>query len=379
MDNRPNVAILGGGHAAFAHAADLSLRGFTVSLFELPEMAENLARVRELGGIESQPHPSTGLEGGFGRIDRVTSNARHAIAGADVIFLVVPAFAQKAFARAIATHLSPEQIVVLSPGSFGGATLFAQALQQGGCTALPRLCEAQSMIYACRKTGPASVMISGYKEGLRVAVFPARLTDEVIPVLQRVFPSMEPAENILWTWLSNPNPVGHPPITILNAGWVENTGGDFLFYLQGATPSVQKVVDALDRERVSVGEAFGLALIPNHLLTELWYGHQARRLGSGKTAQELVYAAIKSETQLDSRYLTEDLPYGLVPWEDMGRLVGIETPICSSLIDLGDTLLESDFRQTGLTLTRIGLGDMNGTQLHRYVTEGDGAIGADIA
>ncbi len=370
MNNNKKIAILGGGNAAFAHAADLSLQGHEVRLFELPDWADAIAEVKRQGGIEAEPVQGVGLQGGFASIHTVTSDPALAIDNADVIFVVVPAFAQASFAEAIAPHVRPEQIVILSPGSFGGAVTFARTLQENGCAELPRLCEAQSMVYACRKTGPAAVMISGVKEHLRVAVFPAKLTGEVMPILQSIYPTLETADNVLWTWLSNPNPIAHPPITILNTGWLEHTGGDFLFYLEGMTPAVTRVVDALDDERIAVGAAFGLELQAHADLTELWYGHQAVRLQTDKSARELAYAAIKCEPKLDSRYLTEDLPFGLVPWENMAKMAGLETPICTAMINLGNTLLGRDFRAEGLTLERIGLGEMSITELQDMAEQG---------
>jgi len=373
MDTTIKIAILGGGNAGFAHAADLSIKGFEVSLFEVPEMAETIAKVKKRGGIELEPDPSTGLKGGFGRLHQVTSDAGAALDGADVAFVVVPAFAHKAFAKAIAPHVREEQIVVLSPGNFGGAIMFAQALEQYQCQTLPLLCEAQSMLYACRKGGPASVKIFGIKEGLRFAVFPSKYTDKVIPTLQKAFPKIEAAPNILWTWLSNPNAIGHPPVMILNAGRIENTGGDFLFYVEGITPAVNRILQDLDNERLALGTELGLELTPHGDMAKLWYGHQGYE---GSTypdkARNPVYASIKSETELDSRYLTEDVPYGLVPLEDLGKLVGVDMPICTSLIELSNSLLGVDFRQTGRTLKNIGLEGMSVSQLKRLVEEGQG-------
>ncbi len=70
--------------------------------------------------------------------------------------------------------------------------------------------------------------------------------------------------------------------------------------------------------------------------------------------------------------MTEDIPFGLVPIEDMGKLVGIEMPICSSLITLANSLLGRDFRAEGQTLANIGLGDMTVPQLKQLVEEGNG-------
>ncbi len=373
MGKHLNITIMGAGHAGFAHAADLSLKGFEVRLFEVPEMADTVAEIKDRGGIFSQPDPSTGLPEGFAEIHTITTDAQKALIGADVIFVVVPAFAQGAFAKWMAPHVRPQQIVVLSPGNFGGAVTFAQELNKYDCQSLPVLCEAQSMIYACRKSSADTIKIFGYKHGLGVAVFPAKHTQDVIPTLQKVFPTIIGAPNILWTWLSNPNAIGHPPVTILNAGWIEQTGGDFLFYVQGMSPSVVRAMDALDDERMALGKALGLDLTPHNQMAKIWYGHQGYE---GSTypdkARNPVYSSIKAEKLLDSRYLTEDIPFGLVPIEDMGKLVGIEMPICSSLITLANSLLGRDFRAEGQTLANIGLGDMTVPQLKQLVEEGNG-------
>lgn len=371
MKDELKIAVLGGGHAGFAHAADLSLKGFEVRLFEVPDMAQTIAAAQKQGGIVSQPDPSTGLPAGFARVHLITTDAKAALAGADVIFLVVPAFAQGAFARLIAPHVTAEQIVVLSPANFGGAVTFAAALREAGCTTLPVLCEAQSMIYACRKDGDETIRIFGYKHGLQVAVFPACQTASVMPTLKRIVPTLEQAPNILVTWLSNPNAIGHPPVTVLNAGWIEQTQGGFLFYVQGMSPAVVRVMEALDAERMALGKALQLNLMPHGQMAKTWYGHQGYQ-GSTYPDKERnpVYASIKAESELNSRYLTEDVPFGLVPLEDMGRLAGVDMPVCSSLINLANSLLDRDFRATGQTLANIGLGDLSIPELKQLVEEG---------
>ncbi|MCP4168887.1 MAG: NAD(P)-binding domain-containing protein [Chloroflexi bacterium] len=372
MSTDIRIAVLGGGHAAFAHAADLSLKGFEVRLFEVPEMAETIAAVKDRGGIDSEPAASTGLSHGFARIHLVTSDAEAALEGADILFIVVPAFAHEAFARRIAPFVKENQIVVLSPGNFGGSYLFSQWLVAEGCETLPLICEAQSMIYACRKSSDTAIKIFGIKEGLRVAVLPAKKTAGVISTLRQVFPTLEAAPNVLWTWLSNPNAIMHPTVTILNAGRLENTGGDFLFYVEGITPSVEKVIETLDNERLALGRPFGLELMSHADMIRTWYGHQGYQ---GQTFPDKdrnpIYYAIKTDPVLEGRYLTEDVPYGLVPWEDMGRLVGLNMPICTSLINLANGLLDRDFRESGQTLGRIGLGDLSIEALVRLVEEGE--------
>ena len=58
--------------------------------------------------------------------------------------------------------------------------------------------------------------------------------------------------------MNNMGAIFHPALTILNAGRIESTHGDFEFYIDGVTPSVATVLDALDRERVTVASSLGI-------------------------------------------------------------------------------------------------------------------------
>ena len=165
----------------------------------------------------------------------------------------------------------------------------------------------------------------GIKESLRVASFPSAKIDSAISSLRLIYPTLQPAPNVLWTGLSNPNPILHPAITILNSGMIENTRGNFLFYTEGLTRAVSLVVEALDRERLALGAKFGLELIPHDKMTSLFYGHQGYTGSTyGDIAKNPAYLEIGTEQQLNSRYLCEDIPFELVPWEALGQLVGLD-------------------------------------------------------
>ncbi len=158
---------------------------------------------------------------------------------------------------------------------------------------------------------------------------------------------------------------------ILNSGWTETTGGDFLFYVEGMSPAVVQVTEDLDQERLALGKALGLDLMPHSEMGKTWYGHQGFQGGQYPDKERNpVYYAIKAESSLDSRYLTEDIPFGLVPLEDFGKLVGLEMPVCTSLINLANSLLGRDFRKEGMTLASIGLGDMSVDDLKQLAEEG---------
>jgi len=365
------VAVFGGGNGAFATAADLALRGFKVNLFEVPQLADNIAGAKEAGGIELENRGVPGLPSGFGKLGVVSSNPEAAVADVDVILVVVPAYGQKQFAELSAPYLRPDQIVVLTPGNFGGALEFARTLRQVGATHLPVLVEMECMIYSGFKENPYKVWVSGFKEGLKIAALPGKDGPRALSKLKKLYPKLELAPNVLETGLRNVNTVVHAPILVPNAGRVENTNGDFLFYYQGCTPAVGKVVEGVDRERLAIGRALGLSLTPMRDVLIGWYGFQGAQ---GETLTEVLatnpaYEWDTAPQNLRHRFLLEDIPYGMVPVEALGRLTAVPTPLTTSIISLACAMLEVDLRAKARTLDDLGLGDLSLDEILDIVNE----------
>ena len=57
----------------------------------------------------------------------------------------------------------------------------------------------------------------------------------------------------------------------------------------------------------------------------------------------------------NSRYITEDVPQGLVLLESLGGLLNVKTTVCSALIDIASACLNTDFRKNGRTVERLGI------------------------
>ena len=85
------IAILGAGNGGCAAAADLSMHGHSVALYELPEFADSLVPIKERGGIEI-------IDEGFAELDTITTDIAEAMSGASYVFNPVPAFAHQVFA-----------------------------------------------------------------------------------------------------------------------------------------------------------------------------------------------------------------------------------------------------------------------------------------
>jgi opine dehydrogenase len=372
MTKKLSIVVLGGGNGAFITAADLKLKGHRVVICELPFLEKNIAGILQTRMIELQIVGKPGPQPGMARLDLVTTNMKEALSGAEVVLMVMPAFAQKAFAESCAPFLQDGQIVVLTPGNFGGAIEFAKIFEQKGKKQKITIVEMECMIYSGFKSTPTVAWVSGYKKGLRVAAFPGRETEWVMKKLLQVYPDLRPARNVLETGLRNINTVVHAPIVIHNAGWIEKTKGKFLFYWDGCTPGVARSAEAVDRERIAVGRAFGLELTPMLEVSLEWYGHEGAK---GNNLYEVLstnpaYVKDDAPPTLHHRFLLEDIPYGMAPVESLGKLTGVPTPVTSAIVTLAAELTQIDFRSQARDLKALGLEGMGVEELKRWVDQG---------
>jgi len=366
-------SILGGGNGGFATSAYLSLNGFETSLFELPEFEENITKIKKLGGIKISADESTGLPGGFAKLNKITTNIKEAVEDADFIMIVAPSFAHRRFAEVCAPHLKEGQVIVLTPGNPGGALKFAKMLKEIGVNKNVILAETANLAFACRKSDHSTVSVTGYKKNLQFATFPSNYTVKILGRIKKAFPDLIPAKNVLETGLSNCNFILHPPLTILNSGWIELTKGNFLFYVEGATPSIAKVIESVDKERLAVGKALGLDLMPIKELLLKWYAHQGAQ---GATLYEVLtrnpaYRNIKAPSNLQVRYIFEDVPYGLVPLASIGDYLEVSTTYSKSFVNLSSSLSGVNYWREGITFEKMNLEGLNVDEIDRFLEKGD--------
>jgi len=362
------IAVLGAGHGGCAAAGDLGKRGFSVRLHARNE--ERLAPLRRQGGIRI-----SGVYKGLVPIARMTTNLVEAVEGADLVMLVVPSVAHGHYARGLARILAPGQPVFLNPGHTGGGLNFVHELREAGTTARIETCETVTLTYICRLIGEGHVHLYSYTKNLAFAAFPGDAQARLYTLLKPVFPEIREASSVLETALTNINAVFHPPGMLMNAGWIEHTQGDFLFYREGITDSVGRTTEVVDRERLAVARAFGVPAVSfldafhrAGLTTEA-----ARASGSIARAcrESEPNRAIKSPPSLRHRYILEDVGYGVVPISELGALAGVKTPVIDALITIASAAIGEDLRASGLSLERMGLAGLSPTGLKRYIETGE--------
>lgn len=349
MKHSERITVIGAGHGGKAMAAHLAIMGAEVTLYN--RTWKNIELIHERGGVQLN-----GVAGsyGFGEFVFVTSSIREAVKASKIIMVVVPAFAHASLAKNMSEYLEDGQIIVLNPGRTFGAIEFRKVLSENGCQADVIVAETQTFIYASRSVGPTEAYIHRVKDAVLLAAFPAEGTPKVLEAINPYYPQFVDGKTVLHTGLDNIGAVFHPTITLFNSGWIEATAGNFQFYIDGVTPSVAKVVEAIDRERVRIGTSLGIELRSAREWLKMAYDADGEDLFEAIQNQE-GYRGINAPLTLNHRYINEDIPMSLVPMASLGHQLGIKVRGMESIIRLACIIRKKDYWKTGRTVQSLGL------------------------
>jgi len=343
-----NDAVLGAGGGGAAAAVEIGQKGVGVRLWNRSEAT--LRPFREHGGIRYR-----GVFGdGTYKPELITADLQAAIAGADGILVCLPTFAHAGVAEALAALGASRQPILLNPGHTGGVLAFREVFRRASVAA-PPVAELSTLTYVARKSAPDTVHVTGAAKRVWAAALPG--DDGALSLAGELYAAARPARDVLASGLCNVNMVLHPPGTVLGASWVEASGGDFTFYVQGLTDGVGRVMEILDEERRAVGAAF------DHELPALFDEMQAigtiepeadpapglaAAIRNGKAN-----ARIRAPDTLSHRYYREDFHYGIKPFLVLAAIAGVQTPVASALMVLARTL--TGMATEGRSAARMGI------------------------
>ena len=353
------VAVLGAGNGGLASAFDFAQNGHEASLYAPPEFEHNLAPIVEAGGITA-----TGDLEGFAPIRYAGTDAAEAMDGAELVVLVGPAYGTEPLAALAAPHLAEGMAVLVCPGSCAGAIAFKRAAGLELEDDRILVGETSTLPYAVRISGPAAVNVFlKLTTGVYLAALPRAGTDRLLDLVKDVWPAVEKADSVFQTTLQNGNPVIHPAVTLLNAGLLERTGGGFLFYEEGVTESVGRLIEAVDNERLAIAHALGVTIFSEPALG-VRQGYMTEENYSTGYSQAPGFLGISAQPQLDHRYLTEDVGYSLTFLTDLAARLGVATPVMDGVITIASVVLARDFRaEAKRTVSSLGLDGLTPEQL----------------
>lgn len=371
------VAVLGGGNGGHAVAANLSLAGFKVNFFELPQFAESFEKVLRTKEIQIQGISVDGVA----KLNLATTDIQRAIKDVEVIFVITPAFGHKAMAEICTPFIQDGQIIVLMPGS-GGSLEFVNVIKRKKMKREITFSETCTLPYGARLKGPGHVSVLINAVILPTGVFPSKRTGEVIPKLKQFYPAIIPAKDVLEAAINNPNPIVHPVATLLSATRIEHSKGEFYLYAEGMTPAVARTYESLNQERLSICRVMGYRLhhwdsleFSDYNLGETEEECRYRILNTSMDAafgKDGIYAGIKMKgpEHLKDRYVTEDVPYGMVLLSTLGDLLGVSTPTHDAVIQLASVINRTDYWKIGRGMKQLGLSKFDKKGLKRFLLEG---------
>jgi opine dehydrogenase len=314
------IAIIGAGIGGVYLVAELGIAGFKLRLHDVDD--SKLSEIRARGGVDVE-----GEGGGFAAVECATSDLGSAVDSADVIIIVTGGNTQAVVARSLAPLLRDGQAILLIQGNTGGSLIVRRALDEAGCRTKVDVAEMDNYPYSCWRLSPTRIRpIINKKRWLQIATFPGNRVSAVFPRLSPLFPKAVAAPNVLYTGFTNANAMLHVANCVGNAGRIES-GTSYKFYAEGVTPAVARLYEAINAERVAVAAALGASVPTLADWLERVYGvHEATLV---ETCQRLTYnsdgpyQATGTPKSLDHKFITEDVPTGLIPMSALGAAAGV--------------------------------------------------------
>ena len=336
------IAVLGGGHGAYAAAADLTEQGHEVRHWRRnsAELSPVIKLLDEKGSRDVRIRSEKRIEDAVGEVE--------------LILLPGPATAQMDIARAMAPHVKDGQVVFLPPGTFGSYAM-AQVVK-------PKLlwAETGTLPWLARKRGPSEVAITIRAVRLPTGVYPVKEENKAIAVIRKAFPAVHPCGNALSGALMNAGPIIHPPLILMNAGPLE-ASNNYDIHSEGTQPAVRAVADRLDAERIALREALGFGAphypLKDHYTSDRWmYGDAHKKLVESGDWREPVPLR-------EHRYMTEDVVFGLAFLVSVARWARIPAPLAEGLLAIASAILGKDLSRGERTLQALGLASLSKDEL----------------
>lgn len=353
------IGIIGAGAIAFGSAAVLTQNGHEPVLW-----SPSGRRTAELA--KGQPLTSEGIvEGSF--TPGIANTCAEAVAGADVVLLAMPTNGHRAAMDAMAPHLTADQVVVINSHSSFGALYLAKLLAERGLS-VPIVAWSTTVLRA-RQRSLTSVKIATLRGKVDIATLPVSESERGLATCVAMFGDrFVQRADILAIALSNVNPQSHMALALSNFTRMER--GEDWGQTENMTDAVGRLLEAIDAERLAIAEKLGRKVRTMREHYSLTYGVPDAPIG--ETARLLVTRTERTAgpTTIDTRYVLEDVPFGLQQNLILGRMLGTDVRLHEAGMAIFSALYGRDLRAENDLLPEIGLQEMSVERLNALVENG---------
>lgn len=374
------ITVIGARSLGHVAAADLSLRGYKVNLYEEPRFKDLLETIRWHGGIDLLSERYYSIHGkptihfeklGHAKVHRLTTNIEKAVRNSRVIIVGVHAHRHEKIAKLLAPHVKDGQTIVISAGN-AGSLIFSKTFREMGVEEKVLLSETCPSVYngrfgpeygigeaQCATATPVLVNPENPKaRTTAISAFPAKDTDQVMENLKDLF-KLAKGTNVLQVALSNGNLFVHVALCVMSASWIDHSEGIFRLNLQARTPSTMRVVKAVREERDAIFKAMGW--------TPLELTHMGGTPSKAPSPVKLHFGPTSWDKH---RYIDEDARIGDTFLASLGDMIGVPTPTIKSLVHLASLVNQTNYFKTGRTVEKAGVAGLDIDELNRFLAEG---------
>ncbi|OQM74633.1 NAD/NADP octopine/nopaline dehydrogenase family protein [Manganibacter manganicus] len=291
---------------------------------------------------------------------RAAGDCKDAIANADVVVIALPAYGHRMAMDAAVPHLVDEMPVIISSHSSLGALYLSKRLAERKVR-LPIIVWGTTLLTG-RQQGPTEIHVASVRQKLDVATLPYGSQNDGHELCTTLFGDrFVKRDGLLAIALSNLNPQNHLGIALLNLTRMEKAEQ----WSQGGnvTPAVGRFIEALDAERLAIAAHFGIAVrtvqehfslsfhVPMGTVSEM--NQEMDRQGRGGFGP----------TTIASRYILEDVPFGLLPTVLLGKLTGNPAILHESGVSIMSAAYGRDLRADNDILPALGIEGLADTDL----------------
>ncbi len=351
------IAVLGAGLIGRASAAYLVQQGHAVGIWS--PSGKSTA-----GLLEGGQEPGRGLIryrgaiSGEARVDILNSPAE--FRSYEVLLVALPGDAYENVLPAALPHIDAGHFVIVS-GALSLVPLWIHE-QAGGGRARPVVASWGTTLLTARRGETADVEIATVRAKFDVACVPARAGDEALARCRALFGDrFDAASSILATALSNVNPVAHAAEALPNLTRMER--GEAWHLFECMTPAAARIAEAIDAERLALAQSFGLRVRSLSTHYHLSYHVPLGTIAEMAAAIHARDHAPHGPKTAAHRYVLEDIPYGLVFYEALARIAGVQVPVMSAAVTLASAAYGRDFRRDNALITSLGLEQLTPARL----------------
>ncbi len=310
----------------------------------------------------------------FQPLELITRDPKAAIAGAEVVMIFIQTTYHQALAEKIAKYFTNKQLVILIPG-YGGSIFYNQH-----CNNNPIFAEGESTPNDARVVEPGTVKVLFKNVRNSLSFFPAARASEGMPVAARLFPAYNietssVRKHIFESALHNPNIIVHTIGMYVMYPMLEYCAKHhpdevpYMYRDALSTEMAWQMIEKLDAEKMAVLKALGCKPTP-YLDACLFRNEEDLSQNPRAVFESYKMSSPPGPYSFDNRYITEDVPMGLVLLSSLGEKLAINMPECNRLIAMCGGILARDFYKEGRTLHSLGLGELTKEGLLDFIGEG---------